>query len=89
MSINFYQIRSDVFCNRILRMLDFGLMDWWDRRTAGSERCVIEGLHPRRSRLNRLSMSNLQGSFAILVGGFVLATLSWIGEMITCHAGRR
>lgn len=84
-----YRIRSDVFCHRILRMQGFGLMDWWDRRTAGSERCVIEQLRPRRSHLNRLSMSNLQGSFAFLVGGYVLATLSWFVEMITFHASRR
>ncbi len=64
-----------------------GLIVWWDRRTAGSERCVIEGQHPLRSPLTRLTMSNLQGPFAILVGGFVLAMFSWIVEMIItyCH----
>ncbi len=72
-------------------MRDFGLMDWWDRRTAGSERCVIEELYPLRSRLTRLSMSNLQGPFAILVVGFFLATFAWIGELMTFYAtaGRR
>lgn len=70
-------------------MRDSGLIDWWSRRFSGSERCVIEDL--RRDSLRphffRLRMSNLQGPFAVLVCGFVLATLSWIGEMIVflCH----
>jgi len=66
-------------------MKESGLIDWWDRRTAGSERCVMEEQRPLRSPLTRLTMPNLQGPFAILVGGIVLAILSWIMEMIIYH----
>jgi len=66
-------------------MRDSGLIDWWGRRMAGSERCVIEEIRPAdspRPIFSKLSMSNLQGPFAVLVCGFVLSIFSWIVEIV-------
>jgi len=70
-------------------MMDSGMVDGWYRRSAPSERCVKEGLHPPRSRLTRITLSNLQGPFAILIVGYVLATLAWFWELLFSYYSRR
>lgn len=70
-------------------MLDSGVINWWDRRSAGSERCVKEGLNPPRSGLSRLNLANLQGPFTILIVGYVLATVAWFRELFFSYYSRR
>ena len=69
-------------------MVESGLIDWWDRRTAGSGRCVMKEFHAASTTdFTRLTLSNLQGPFAILLSGFALATFTWIGEWIVLWIG--
>jgi len=70
-------------------MIDSGMVDGWYRRTAPSGRCVKEGINPPKSRLTRLTLPNLQGPFAILIVGCVLATLAWFGELLFAYYSRK
>ncbi len=71
-------------------MVDSGLIDWWDRRTAGSGRCFMKEsqFHAASTTdFTRLTLSNLQGPFVILICGFSLASLICIGERVVIWIG--
>ncbi len=73
----------------MLRMVESGLVDWWNRQTAGSGRCVTKETARQKTasriQLKPLTLSNLKGPFLILLGGLTLAILVWILGIVVLY----
>ena len=74
------------FYNRTLELREIGLISQWEKEfEPNTKPCYSENTNHRDSKnksLQRLSVTNLMGAFALLLFGYILSLLFFLMEII-------